>query len=197
MLNYATDQNERKRAMAPSALVQGCYDDPQTVSVLRKQAVDDKSPLVRSAAVSALARLQSDSLMAFVLDRATSDPDAKVRLASLSGAVDHLRDNSQLLQLLFDRIRKDKHEDVRSFAVWVLALLFNKNAQTSSFIYDFASKDNNEDVRSSVIETLWRYWPNDSRTLTLLHKYAEKDSALWLRERSKELAAKIESQNKE
>lgn len=151
------EADETKRARIAEAL--GEFMDPHALPELSDAALEDKSAVVRAAAVRALTRLNSEAAGAVLAD-ALGDKSGDVKLAALEGllTVRYFKDHDALLPLLGDAdatvrqraarlsgemlvqaaepvliamLRGDESVQVRQAAAWALGRVGGKDGRSA------------------------------------------------------------------
>ncbi|MGO9597175.1 MAG: NACHT domain-containing protein [Isosphaeraceae bacterium] len=123
----------------------------------------DTRPLVRSLAVSELARTWRDDprTLELVCDRIQNDPNAHVRLQAVMTLAEGWRDEPRTLELVRDRILNDPHAFVRLQAVMTLVEGCRDEPRTLELVRDRILNDPDVSVRGQAVSELARGWRDD------------------------------------
>jgi len=183
ILDYANHDDKNYRVLAPRTLAIGWHDDPQTLTLLRKLAVDDPNEYVRVDALSTLViHFQNDpQTLTIVHDRIVNDIHEKVRSVSVDKLADHFHDDPKTLPLLHDRAVNDIHEWVRANAVSSLARRFSDDPQTFPVVCNSALHEIHDWVRRRAVSVLAQNFRDDPQSLSIVTDRAVNDTHRWVR----------------
>ncbi|MFC3237172.1 NACHT domain-containing protein, partial [Streptomyces nitrosporeus] len=114
------------------------------------------SPHVRRSALLAFVGLTENITrsVAFLTDRATTDPHETPRSAALRLLGEHFRDDPHTLTLLTDRATTDPHQTPRYMALQLLAEHFRDDPHTLTLLTDHATTDPDESPRYVALRLL-------------------------------------------
>ncbi len=168
--DIATETDATRRARIAEAL--GEFMDPHALPELSDAALEDKSAEVRTAAVRALARLNSEAAGAVIAD-VLRDTSAPVKLAALEGLLNvrYFADHDALLPLLGDR-----DLTVRQRAARLSGELQIRAAEPA--LIAMLRGDESVQVRQAAAWSLGRLGGSAGREALISAKKAEKEDAV-------------------
>jgi GTPase SAR1 family protein len=210
LVSFSNHSSWEARCDFVTVLGEHFLGQPQALALLCERVIKDENENVRFAAVWAFNENKRDDvqLLPIMSDRAVNDVDKDVRIGAILVLVKYYSQNSMILPLLYNCAVKDDSPNVRSCALYLLAINYRDNSRILPFLCKCAVEDpspskkatnptavgrgNTNYVRNVAINVLAENWPTHPETIELLRNRAKKDPTPWLRNRAKDLIAKLE-----
>jgi HEAT repeat protein len=181
MLEWAERGEYSHRVLALHALGIGWQDHPETLALLRRSAVNDSTPGVRSAAVRLLGKCFRDNprILPSLRRIAVKDAHVSVRTAAVWTLVEYFRDDKDTLPLLrkiaIEDMGRDMHWSVRRMAVEALRQHFPGDAATFRLYRDLVVNHRKWSARSATVWALTILYRKNKQTPGLLRSRALED----------------------
>lgn len=216
LVSYAGSEDRNRRSLWPYALALGWKDDPATLSLLKKQMLDDPEALCRREAISVYRSIYRDddpegvSLMRMILQREESGMVRSEAINYLwffaeesSNAVfnAHLNDDDTLvratafnalkneltLPMLLDRVAKESSKWLREELYSQLAKKYSGDSQARESLLKGATDEKEPFLRANLLNLLAKHFAGDPKTLDFLRARQKDDSNQLVREHAEML----------
>ncbi len=165
---------------AVQTLEAGWPDDTGTFPLLHKVAVGRGEPIVRAAAVVAVAsRRRRRDLLELLRRLAVDEPSFAVRRSALTAIGECWLDDPGTLPLTLEIAARDPDENVRSEAASVMGRGGRGNAEVLASLHRMVASEGSSIVRQAAMRAIVEGWPTDAGTLPMLRDRALHEENWW------------------
>lgn len=161
-----------------TALVFGWYDDPDTLKLIQKYALEDSSEAVRKTLVSIIGQKvwRADSEMLSILRScALTDKSYSVRKSAIQVISDGWSDNPEIFPFLCNLAKSASEFNIRIIALQQIGKIWKKDIKALELLKDRAINDTYSGVREIALSFLEENWREEPTVLDLLREHISKE----------------------
>ena len=194
VLNYAENDRQEQRVLAPFALSCGWRDENGTLPLLQAMADRDSDQTVRYAALYALSEhyTRHPDTLPMLRTHAVNGEFTFERSAALSGLAKQYNDDRSAFELLRERALCEPDKFPRTTAIKGLGEYFKHEKETLSLLLRVVREDPSPTLgdlqhadayycREAAVDALAQNWPAEPATLDCLREVSMSDSVGWMR----------------